>query len=146
MVARNRKLLAGALGGALGSLAMKATVRFFDPDSFGLSSKTDANAARAFFGSSLEQQTAERIGAAVHYVFGIATGAAYAAVAGKYPALRAARGAAFGAGLWLLADELAVTVTRLEKPRAANARSHGSALAAHVLYGMIVDACSSKVR
>src|SRR5947209_7124519 len=95
MAATSRKLLAGALGGALGSVAMKAMVHVCDPDSFGLSSKTDAKAARAVFGSGLEEKRAKRIGAAMHYVFGIVTGAAYAAVTGKYPALRAARGAAF---------------------------------------------------
>jgi uncharacterized membrane protein YagU involved in acid resistance len=121
---------------------MKAVVHFCDPDSFGLSSRTDAKAARAISASGLEEKRAERIGAAIHYVFGIATGAAYAAVSDRYPRFRAGRGAAFGAGLWLFADELAVTVARLENPRAANARSHASALAAHVLYGFIVDACS----
>lgn len=141
MAASNRQLLAGAVGGALGSVAMKAMVRVFEPDSFGLSSRTDAKAARAIFRSELQEEHAAQIGAAIHYVFGIATGAAYANVAEKYPALRAGRGAAFGAGLWLLGDELAVTVTGLENPRAANARSHGSALAAHLLYGIILDAC-----
>ena len=144
MAASNRKMLAGALGGALGSVAMKAMVHVCDPDSFGLSSRTDGKAARAILGSGLEEKRAQRIGAAIHYVFGIATGAAYAAVTGTYPVFRAGRGAVFGAGLWLIADELAVSVTRLENPRAANARSHSSALAAHMLYGIIVDACCSK--
>lgn len=146
MTASSRKLLAGALGGALGSVAIKAVVQFCDPDSFGLSSRTDAKAARAIFGSGLGEERAERTGAAIHYIFGISTGAAYAAVSGKYPRFRAGRGTVFGAGLWLAGDELAVTVTRLENPRAANTGSHASALAAHIVYGIIVDACSSMAR
>jgi type IV secretory pathway TrbD component len=122
---------------------MKAVVRFCNPDSFGLSSQTDAHAARTIFGADLDQKRAERIGASIHYALGIGTGAAYAAATVRYPALRAGRGAAFGAGLWLVGDELAVSAARLESPSAANVFSHGSALAAHLVYGFIVDACSS---
>jgi uncharacterized membrane protein YagU involved in acid resistance len=122
---------------------MKAMVRFCDPDSFGLSSQTDAKAARLVFGKGLSQKRAERIGSSIHYAFGIAVAAGYAALTEKYPAFRAGRGAAFGAGLWLVGDELAVSAARLENASAANAFSHGSALAAHLLYGVIVDTCSS---
>lgn len=139
MAVRNRRLVAGALGGALGGLAMKAVVRYFDPNAFGLSSQTDAKAARALFGQDLEPRHAEQVGAAIHYVFGILTGVGYAAASERFPSLRTGRGTAFGGGLWLLGDELTVSATRLESPRAANARCHLSALAAHVVYGMIVD-------
>ncbi|MFL6414458.1 MAG: DUF6789 family protein [Bryobacteraceae bacterium] len=144
MGAGSRKLLAGALGGALGSVAMKAVVHFWDPDAFGLSSQTDARAARALLGDDLEQKFAERLGSSLHYAFGILTGIAYAAAIGSYPALRTARGVPFGAGLWLLGDELAVSLTHLETASAAKAGSHVSALAAHLLYGAIVDACYGK--
>lgn len=122
---------------------MKAVVRFCDPNSFGLSSKTDANAARRVLGEAVDQKRAEQIGATIHYAFGIAVGAGYAALSDTYPALRAGRGGAFGVGLWLIGDELAVSAARLENPSAANALSHASALAAHLLYGFIVDACAS---
>jgi hypothetical protein len=46
--------------------------------------------------------------------------------------------------LWLIGDELAVTASRLESPGGAGAFSHLSALAAHLLYGFIVDACVSR--
>lgn len=143
MGVRSGRLLAGALGGALGGLAMKAVVRYCDRNAFGLSSQTDAKAARAVFGQDLEAQNAEQLGAAIHYLFGILTGAAYAVASERYPFLRAGRGAAFGGGLWLLGDELAVSAARLENPRAANAQSHLSALAAHFVYGMVVDALVS---
>jgi uncharacterized membrane protein YagU involved in acid resistance len=139
MDVRSRRLLAGALGGAVGSLAIKAVVRFCDPNAFGLSSQTDAKAARALFGQDLKGKRAEQAGAAIHYAFGILTGAAYAAAIDRYPSIGTGRGTAFGGTLWLLGDELAVSATRLENPRAANARSHLSALAAHLVYGMIVD-------
>jgi uncharacterized membrane protein YagU involved in acid resistance len=140
-----RRLLVGALGGALGSIAMKAVVRFWDPNAFGLSSRTDGTAARALFGQDLDQKRAEKIGAALHYGFGIATGAGYAAAAARHPVIRAGRGTAFGGGLWLVGDELAVSLGRLENASAAKASSHGSALAAHIVYGVTVDLCCSKV-
>jgi uncharacterized membrane protein YagU involved in acid resistance len=125
---------------------MKAVVRFFDPDSFGLSSKTDAKAARVVFGTHLGEKRAGQIGAAMHYAFAIAAAAAYAEVRERYPGVAAGNGAVFGAGLWLVGDELAVTAARLESASAANAFSHASALAAHIVYGLIVDACCSKKR
>jgi uncharacterized membrane protein YagU involved in acid resistance len=144
MAARSRRLLAGALGGALGSIAMKAVVRYCDRNAFGLSSQTDAKAARAVFGQDLQTQNAEQVGAAIHYLFGICTGAGYALASERYPYVTTGRGTAFGGGLWLIGDELAVFAAGLENPRAAGAGSHLSALAAHLLYGMIVDGLVSK--
>ena len=123
---------------------MKAVVRLCDRNAFGLSSQTDAKAARAVFGEALEQRRAERIGSSIHYAFGIATGVGYAVGSQRFPALRTGCGTAFGGGLWLIGDELAVTAARLESPVAASACSHVSALAAHLLYGVIVDACVSR--
>src|SRR5689334_20269820 len=102
MAVSNGRVVAGAVGGALGSMAMKAVVRFCDPAAFGLSSRTDAKAARGVFGEKLEQRTAEQIGAAVHYGFGIVTGLAYAIASVSFPALRTGHGTAFGGGLWLI--------------------------------------------
>ena len=143
MAVSSGRILAGAIGGTLGGLAMKAVVRLCDRNAFGLSSQTDARAARALFGEGLGQERAERIGSAMHYGFGIVTGVGYAVAGDRFPALRTGRGTAFGAGLWLIGDELAVTVGRLENACAASAVSHLSALAAHLLYGWIVDACVS---
>jgi hypothetical protein len=137
---RRGSILAGICGGLFASVAMKAVVHFFDPGAFGLSSETDADAARALLGPGLEQKSAERIGSAMHYGFGIATAAGYAVVSERFPVIRTAGGAAFGGVLWLVGDELAVTATRLADPVAASYRSHLSALAAHLLYGLVVDA------
>lgn len=140
MAARNRRVLAGALGGALGGLAMKAVVRYVDRNAFGLSSQTDAKAARAVFGQDLKTENAEQVGAVIHYLFGIFTGAGYGLASERFRFVTTGRGTAFGGGLWLVGDELTVSAAGLENPRAANAGSHLSALAAHLLYGMIVDA------
>jgi len=144
MAANKKRIVAGVFGGALGGFAMKAVVRLWDPNAFGLSSRTDATAARAVFGEGLEQRRAEWIGSAMHYGFGIVTGMGYAVASDRFPVLRIGRGTVFGGGLWLIGDELAVTAARLENPGAASAVSHLAALAAHMTYGLIVDACVSK--
>jgi Protein of unknown function (DUF1440) len=136
-------LLAGAMAGALGGLAMKAVVYFVDRDSFGLSSRTDAAATyevwRRLNRAPVSQKSAERIGAAMHYGFAIAAGALYAEAATRFPSTRLGRGTAFGTALWLIGDEVAVSALGLEHPFRTPISSHLSALAAHILYGMIVD-------
>ncbi len=88
----------------------------------------------------LSEDQAERIGGAMHYGFSIAAGAAYAAASSSLPTLRTGRGTVFGAMLWLVGDELAVTLSGLENPAETAAFSHASALAAHVVYGMVLEA------
>lgn len=138
-----KRIWLGALGGALGGLVMKVFVECFDRNSFGLSARTDARTAHEIWrrvgGGSLNERDAERIGAALHYVFSIAAGAAYAATGSSLRLVRAGHGTAFGAVLWLIGDELAVTLAGLEDPGQTAAFSHLSALAAHIAYGMVVE-------
>ena len=137
------RLVFGALAGACGGLAMKAVVRFIDPNSFGLSAQTDARTTheitRRMNWEPVSEKRAEQIGAALHYGFAVAAGVAYAGSAENFPVLRWGRGAAFGAALWLVGDELAVSISGLEDPFRTSLHSHCSALGAHILYGMIVD-------
>lgn len=139
-----KEVFVGAIAGAFGGLAMKAVVRLVDRNSFGLSARTDAKTTREIWRRMdwppLSEERDEQLGAALHYGFAIAAGALYAAGAAKFPAMRTGRGAAFGAALWLVGDELAVSASGLEHPLRAPVFSHLSALAAHVLYGIVVDA------
>lgn len=77
----NKSLLLGAIAGGLGSIAMKAFVRFVDPSSFGLNACTDARAAQAIWQHTgrgpLAKPRAENVGALMHYGFGIITGSLY---------------------------------------------------------------------
>ena len=93
----------------------------------------------------LREEHAQQIGAAMHYAFAVAAGVAYAAGAGTFPMVRTGRGAAFGAALWLIGDEVAVSASGLDDPLKSPVFSHLSALSAHVLYGMVVDAVQSTV-
>lgn len=142
-----KRLFWGGLAGALGGVAMKAVVRLVDSDSFGLSARTDARTAheiwRRMGWEALSERKAAQIGAAMHYGFAMAAGAAYAAGASRFPLLRAGRGTAFGAVLWLMGDEVAVSAAGLEDPFKTPLYSHVTALGAHVLYGMAVDAAET---
>jgi uncharacterized membrane protein YagU involved in acid resistance len=137
------RLVWGAIGGALGGLAMKAMVKLVDPRSFGLSSKTDAKTAHELWRRTgwraLSEEEAEYIGAAMHYGFAIGAGAAYSAAQGRFPLLRIGGGTAFGGFLWLFGDEVAVTLAGLENPRKTSLFSHVSAFGAHLVYGLVLE-------
>jgi hypothetical protein len=83
----------------------------------------------------------EIAGNLAHYVMGAASGALYAILAETTPlADCACAGPAFGAALWLTADEIAVPALGLSKgPWHYPASSHLSALAAHLVYGLALD-------
>jgi hypothetical protein len=79
-------------------------------------------------------------GTAVHYSLGIAPGALYGALHEKVPGLSAGRGGLFGLGLFLLQDEGLNTITGLAgKPRLYPWQAHARGLAAHVVYGVVMD-------
>jgi hypothetical protein len=144
-----KAVVTGAIAGLCGGIGMKALVCLFDPDSFGLSARTDARFARAIWArigcGELDEKSAERIGALVHYAFATATGVGYALTAARLPVIRAGRGTLFGAGLWFLGDECAISVSGLEEPGRARLRSHVSALAAHLIYGVVLHSIASTV-
>lgn len=144
-----KSLVFGAIGGALGGIAMKIVVAAVDRNSFGLSRATDAKTAhdlgRRLAVTPLSERRAELLGAGMHYAFSVMAGVAYAAGQREHPALRTGKGAAFGTALWLVGDEAAVSLAGLEDPFRTPAFSHLSALGAHVVYGLIVEAVADAV-
>jgi putative membrane protein len=79
-------------------------------------------------------------GIAVHYGFGAIAGGVYGYTAEKYPAIASASGLPFGAGVWLLAEELALPATGLsEMPEKYPLGDHFNALASHLVYGLTTD-------
>ncbi|HVP30668.1 MAG TPA: DUF1440 domain-containing protein [Myxococcota bacterium] len=86
-------------------------------------------------------------GSLVHLGFGTAMGGLYGLAAEEVPATTAGRGAAFGAALMVAADEILVPALHLAPgPRRTPLRRHASALAAHLVYGLVVDAVRVRVR
>lgn len=89
-----------------------------------------------------ELQPAEKEWAAelVHYSYGTGIGALYGAMAEHWEDTNAGEGAAFGAVLWLVSDEVAVPALRLSKgPQEYPLRTHAMALASHLVYGVTTE-------
>jgi putative membrane protein len=162
-------LVAGAVGGAVGSLAMNrfqaAVSRLFErPEQHprkrerarqaqgwkehrerrgGEEENATVKAAAAVadaVGVALPEDAKQPVGNAMHYAFGIATGAAYGAAAEAWPGVTACEGTAFAAVLWLTADEIAIPALKLSKrPGEYPLRVHAMGLASHLVYGFTTE-------
>ncbi len=88
----------------------------------------------------LPEEDKKAAGNAMHYAFGIVTGAAYGAMVEEWPGVSAAGGTAFGAALWFAADEVAVPALGLSKrPTEYPPRVHAMALGSHLIYGLVTE-------
>ena len=86
----------------------------------------------------LSERTAESVGLALHYLYGSALGAGYAAVQTRIAWLSEVHAVPIAVLLWLFADELPVTIIDISNPCDRSMRSHSSALAAHLIYAATV--------
>jgi putative membrane protein len=103
--------------------------------------------AAKVFEAELSQVEKRQAGAAVHYVFGGASGALYGAVSEMWPAAAVCTGSAFGAAVWLTADEIAVPALGLSRPAKDYPLSkHAYALASHLVYGVTTEVVRKFVR
>lgn len=99
------------------------------------------------FGHELQETEKEPAGAAVHYAFGTLSGGLYGALAEVTPQVTAAAGLPFGAGFWLLADEISVPLLGLAKgPTAYPVSTHVYSLASHLVYGVTAELSRRAVR
>jgi hypothetical protein len=90
----------------------------------------------------IDERDRGRASSLAHYTMAAMTGAAYALASPALPVTTLGRGAAYGAAVWLVADETAVPLLGLSEPpwRVAGA-THARALGAHLVYGAALDAC-----
>lgn len=87
------------------------------------------------------------VGEAVHYGMGATSAAVYGALAEVTPLVTVGDGMGFGAGVWLLADEIAVPAAGLSKPpKEIPVSTHIYALASHLVYGWITETVRRAVR
>lgn len=158
--------LAGALGGLAGSLTMMAFQMAWSKAAESAGAKELANkthrheemqqdstakvaniAAYRVMGRSLDREEKKKGAAAVHFGFGATMGALYGAVAELAPAATGGFGTAFGAGLFLSADEVALPRLGLSKsPRQVPPEMHALGLGSHVVYGATVEGVRRLVR
>ena len=102
--------------------------------------KTAKAISKEVFGHELQESEKESAGAAVHYAFGTLSGGLYGALAEVTPQVTTAAGLPFGAGFWLLADEISVPLLGLSKgPTEYPVSTHAYSLASHLVYGMTAE-------
>ena len=83
----------------------------------------------------------------VHYALGAAMGACYGIYAERTRLHPLASGAAFGAAVWLAADELAMPMLGLSETAGARPlEMHGQSLAAHLAFGATTELARRAVR
>jgi uncharacterized membrane protein YagU involved in acid resistance len=154
-------LLAGVAGGLLASFLMEQFQAAWSAASEAMSSekkrggrKPDSTTVRAA-NLVTEKVTGHKIpvdykplaGEAIHYAMGAGSAAAYGALAEVLPVVTIGDGIAFGAGLWALADELAVPAAGLSKPaKEIPLTTHFYALASHLIYGCITETVRRALR
>jgi hypothetical protein len=95
----------------------------------------------------LTKSEKETAGAVAHYAMGATSGAIYGAVAEFMPVATACEGTAFGAAVWLIADEAVVPGLGLSRKSSEYPASvHTYAIASHLVYGLTTELVRRAVR
>jgi hypothetical protein len=154
-------LLAGVAGGLLASFLMEQFQAAWSATSQAMQSsqrrggrKPDPATVKAanvisekVTGRKVPKDYKSLAGEAVHYGMGATTAAVYGVLAEVAPIVTVGDGAAFGAGVWALADEVAVPAAGLSRPaREIPLTTHLYALASHLVYGWITETVRRAVR
>jgi hypothetical protein len=105
----------------------------------GQSAYTNAAAKAAdAVGAQLSADQREKAGSAIHWALGAAGGAAYAAMRKQWPGVARLNGLAFGAGFFMVMDELMNPVLGLTPgPGAFPWEAHARGLGGHLAYGLV---------
>ena len=165
-----KALVLGAIGGAAGTLAMRlywsAATALTGSDPRALTSNDSPHALddisvagthhqedegstaaagrlayEAATGEEPSDETKETLSYTVHWGYGLAMGGLYGLVRGRAEGADAAGGLVFGTALWLLGDELMVSLLGLAKgPTAFPPAQHAHRLGAHAAYGLTTAA------
>lgn len=146
-----RRFCYGTIAGLTGAAAMHvfrlwwemATCHRQRDAIFGFDRAADMESAYFIFGwlsrKRLSQQKAAQLGLAFHHGYGALLGALYAATHAHASWLSKGGGSAFGAVLWLCADEIPISLVGISGPCEKSVASHASALAAHIVFGVTVE-------
>lgn len=144
-------------GAAIGYVAGKAldsvSIALYDREA--LSARDAENAARGYRhvyevavdqlarlgGRQLDREEQQIWGWRFHQATGILAGLGYAALRRRNPRIGAAMGLLFGAGFFLVMDELMMPLLRWSPgPRAFSWKVHARGAAAHIAYGVAAEA------
>jgi len=142
---------AGAVGGVVGAWLMRQLMAVWHRNwgasprdgAFGLDEEADIRSvemlAMKLCNKPVSRVEAQRVAAALHYAYGVGAGAFYGWAANRIPAVRTGFGTAYGAALWLVGDELAISASGVSNPKQKSAASHLAALSAHLAFGAVAE-------
>jgi len=146
-------LVAGVASGLIASFAMEqfqglwslVSKKLQDPKPGRPAKPATVKAADAIaqrvVGHKVRKKHQKLAGEAMHYAMGGASAAVYGVLAEVTPAVTAAEGMAFGAVVWLAADEASLPALGLTKPPTKiPMATHVYALASHLVYGAVTEA------
>ena len=90
--------------------------------------------------TNLSDEQRSQAGTAIHWATGIAADAAYAVVRKRWPRAAAARGLPFGAGFFMMVDDLLNPVLGLTPgPLAFPWQTHARGLGGHLAFGLATE-------
>jgi uncharacterized membrane protein YagU involved in acid resistance len=69
-------------------------------------------------------------------------GGCYVLLASSTPLIRTGFGTAFGIALWVVGDEIPITLSAISDPRSKTVASLAAAVLAHVIFGAAVEAAT----
>ncbi len=139
-------LVAGLVAGAVATAAKSIAEKLYPPRTHGEPNPPEALAEKVA-GHQLSHDTKVVAGEAIHWGFGIGTGAAYGMLAEYYPAATSKEGASFGLVLMSLTHETALPAMGLAaEAEDQTAREHTSEAASHILYGVVAEKVRHFVR
>ena len=139
-------LLAGAVGGVLATAAKTLAEKAYPPRTHGEPEPPEVLAEKVA-GHPLDSTSKEIASETIHWSFGIATGAAYGALAEFYPAATSRNGANFGMTLMALTHEGALPAMGLSAdPADQTNREKSSEMATHVVFGLVTETVRRYVR
>lgn len=143
-----RGVLAGMVGGLVGSCAMMAYMEAVSkgvngdkpPQGDNVTAKVADLAARKVTGQELTEAGKQTGGALVHYAFGMIVGGVYGAAVEYLPWANAGFGALYGTTLFVVADEFSLPRLELAHwPQDESVLDQLGHLGAHLVYGVATE-------
>ncbi len=145
-----RGVLAGSVGGLLGSLVMKAWIvgmrraqtgaGGMELDQSGPAHQVAEMAAQKATGTSFSQRGRAAGGEMVHYAFGALVGGFYGGLGESWTWVRWGGGTLFGTGVFLAADEFSLPLLNLgNKPSDETLEAQAQHWLAHVAFGVSTE-------
>ena len=143
----------GALGGLAGSLAMHVFRKAWEVSTqhrsedgiFGFDREADVNSARLVsslvIGRQLDQTSAADLGMGLHYAYGTALGCVCSMLK-----LETFSPLLLGGILWIVVDEIPISVSGISKPRRKSFVSHSGAFLMHCVFAAVFKATNTQRR